>query len=152
MHSANFTAFSCAVRFMVARVLVVLPALLAVSVLPAVALCEAAFEPQPALNRPIRAASPRAINGRGFLLILVTDASLDRAWGRRTWRGSPHRRPLVAARSARARWRRSGTGRTRRRARTATRPHGRARCRPRPPSRARTGLAWPPIGRLPLLS
>ena len=61
-------------------------------------------------------------------------------------------RPRGAARSARARCRRSGTARTRRRARTATPRHRRARCRPRPPTRGRTCRGWPPSGRLPLPS
>jgi hypothetical protein len=47
--------------------LLVLPAL---AVLPAVPLSEDAFEPQPALIRPIRPASPRATNGRSLLVML----------------------------------------------------------------------------------
>src|SRR3954465_8317774 len=71
MHSANFTAFSCLVSFLSAPLLVssvplvpVLLVLLVVSVLLAVPFSEDAFEPQPALIRPIRPASARATNGR----------------------------------------------------------------------------------------
>jgi hypothetical protein len=80
MHSANFTAFSRAVSFVFAPLLAVpvpvlvvpvLLVLLAVPVLPAVPLSEDAFEPQPALIRPIRPASPRATNGRSFLLMFA---------------------------------------------------------------------------------
>src|SRR5215216_7287898 len=96
MHSANFTALSRAVRFLLPPV----PELLAVPV------SEGAFEPQPALIRLIRATSARTTNGRGLLVmfapyvwgvdltavlcgrLLVTAASVDRAWGRRTWQGS----------------------------------------------------------------
>jgi hypothetical protein len=49
------------------------PALLvfpALAVLPAVPLSEDAFEPQPALIRPIRPASPRATNGRSLVVML----------------------------------------------------------------------------------
>src|SRR4051812_25212430 len=59
MHSANFTAFSCLVSCLSAPLLVV-------SVLLAVSVSEDAFEPQPALIRPIRAPSARATNGRRF--------------------------------------------------------------------------------------
>src|SRR3954468_258369 len=68
MHSANFTAFSCLVSFLSARLLVssllvlVCLVLLVVSVLLAVPVSEDAFEPQPALIRPIRPASARASN------------------------------------------------------------------------------------------
>src|SRR5438876_4961788 len=80
MHSANFTALSRAVSFVRAPPLAVpvpalgAPALLvlpAVAVLPEVPLLEDAFEPQPALIRPIRPASPSATNGRSFLLMLA---------------------------------------------------------------------------------
>jgi hypothetical protein len=64
MHSANFTALSRAVRFVFAP-------LLAVPVLLAVPLSEDAFEPQPALIRPIRPARPRATNGRRFLVMFA---------------------------------------------------------------------------------
>src|SRR4051812_25469750 len=116
MHSANFTALSRALSFVPAPVLVLrgLPALLAVAVLLAVPPSEAAFEPQPALTRPIRPANARATNGRGLLVMpaahvarrpssLVIAASLDRAWGRRTWEGNRSRWPPGAARSARVR-------------------------------------------------
>jgi hypothetical protein len=92
----------------------------------------------------------RAASGRSFLLI-VTAASLDRAWGRHTWQGSRDRWHRGAVRSARVRCGRSGTARTRRRVRTAT-PWHRAQRRPRPPTREQTCWGGPPIGRLPALS
>src|SRR4051794_1229966 len=100
MHSASFTAFSWLETLFVAPL--------------AVRVSEGAFEPQPA---PIRATMARAAHGRGFLL---TAASLDRGWGRRTWQGNRRRRLRGAVRSARVRCRRSGTARTERRVRTAT--------------------------------
>jgi hypothetical protein len=83
MHSANFTAFSCLVSFLSAPLLVssvllvpVLLVLLVVSVLLAVPVSEDAFEPQPALIRPIRPASARATNGRNFPVMFAPDV-----WG-----------------------------------------------------------------------
>jgi hypothetical protein len=86
MQSANFTALPRALSVLFPPA----PALLAVPV------SEDAFEPQPALIRPIRATSARAANGRSVLLmifskrvdwltpvlcgrLLVTAASLDPA-------------------------------------------------------------------------
>jgi hypothetical protein len=83
---------------------------------------------------------------------LVTAASLDRVWGRRTWAGNRDRWPWGAVRSARVRCCRSGTARTRRRVRRATWWHRRARCRPRPLTRGQTCWGWPPNGQLPLPS
>jgi hypothetical protein len=55
------------VSFVVAPLLVV-PGLLALRAVP---LSDDAFEPQPAPIRPIRPASPRATNGRNFLLMFA---------------------------------------------------------------------------------
>ena len=82
MHSANFTALSRALSFLSAPLLVVplllvllavlvVPELLAVLVLLAVSVSEDAFEPQPALIRPIRPASARATNGRSLLFMFA---------------------------------------------------------------------------------
>src|SRR4029450_12079287 len=84
--------------------------------------------------------------------VLVTAASLDRAWGRHTWEDSHGWWLRGAVRSARVRCGRSGTARTRRRARIATPWRRSARCRPRPPTREETCWGSRPIGQLPLLS
>ena len=83
---------------------------------------------------------------------LSTAASLDRAWGRRTWEDNRDRWLRGAARSARVRCRRSGTARTRPRARIATPWHRGARCRPRRPTREQRCWGSPPSGQLPPLS
>src|SRR4051812_7461037 len=132
------------------------PVLLAMPVLPVVPVLLAApvsvdaCEPQPAPIAPISVTIARAASGLSFLVVIAP--SLGRGWGRRTWPGNLDPWPRGAARSARARWRRSGRARTRRRARRATPPHRRARCRWRPPRREERCRGWPPIGRLPLQS
>ena len=142
MHSANFTALSRAVSFLLRRCW----------------RCRCCWRCRSRRAVPVRADQPfsatvataradqrrpmaRAASGRtGFCSSMraLTAASLDRASGRRTWEGSRERWLRGAVRSARARCRRSGTARTRRRARTATPRHRRARCRPRPPTREQT--------------
>jgi hypothetical protein len=69
MHSANFTALSRAVSFLSAPLLVLV--LVAVRVLLAAPLSEAAFEPQPALITLISATIAKAASGRSVLLTVA---------------------------------------------------------------------------------
>src|SRR3954462_2458635 len=104
MHSANFTAFSRTVSFLLLPGLAVLPAAPESLAVPDP---EGALEPQPA---PISATMASAVRDRR-----LTGASLGRGSGRRTREGSRVRWRPGAARSARARCRRPGTGRIGRR-------------------------------------
>jgi hypothetical protein len=98
-------------------------------------------------------AAPRdALTSVGWRALVVTAASLGRAWGRRTWAGNRDRWLRGEVRSARIRCCRSGTARTCRRARTATPRHRSAQCRPPRPTREQMCWGWPPIEQLPLLS
>ena len=102
----------------------------------------------------LRMLANRRSAGLGWHLpsVLVTAATLDRAWGRHTWAGNRDRRVRGGVRSARARCGKSGIARTRRRVRTATLWQRRARCRSRPRTREETCRLWRPIGQLPLPS
>src|SRR4051794_27107373 len=67
MHSANFTALSRAVSFLVPPA----PELLAVPELPALPGSEDAFEPQPAPITLIRATIAQAASGRSVLFMVA---------------------------------------------------------------------------------
>src|SRR5436189_2710180 len=97
---------------LVPAVLPVLPTapMVVTPVVLAAPVSEPPLEPQPT---PIAAITKRAASGHRFLFIAP---SLGRGLGRRTSPGSPDRWLPGAARSARARWHRSGKSRSRRRA------------------------------------
>ena len=151
MHSANFTAFSCSVAGL-------FPQRCCVRCCwgGAIWRCRSWWRCRSRKVRPNH--SPRwirATTARAAAAERSSSRSLLHPWVVR--RVGVHggaaviEAPRGAARSARARCRRSGTARTRRRARTATPRHRRARCRPRRPRRERTCRGWPPIAwpRLP---